>query len=510
MKKTAFLFLLSYLCAFPQYPFFYSMEGSSSKGLSEEEKFVLEHFPTVGMADWLPGMEFMVSSNPRMGLGSWELVGPKRAKNRIEIDLEDFSGKVFTLQEVAEKVVECPRGRCDVVGFTFSCEGRLYEYKTFGTLEELREQQASEIEPPPAIDGLVCMGDMYKAQKLLVGKTLSYNSLPVKITEVGMGSEYAPVKITFQYEDGLPDHCLARFSRTNLPDMGLALGQITSDRVWFYELFSFKLPKPIKPYVPKPEVKVMRIGYGSTLDFKTQYIDLEAIVSESSQAFDSTHNFVHPDNGVSCIGQDFILYKQPTSNFDTDKRFHCIGFLPGSSNSSLCYFQLVDRQSRDTLYLECGVLSNVSRFVVVSSYLERKKSEYLNKKFIFKNKFVEGDAKTGEVWTCTGVERAHLIFKSGKGVSMEKGLGFLDDNPHAAFPLEEANRLKRKFGTANFNLILEGKVSIGMTDEMCELSWGKPDDINRTIGSWGVHEQWVYPGGNYLYLENGELVTIQN
>ena len=45
---------------------------------------------------------------------------------------------------------------------------------------------------------------------------------------------------------------------------------------------------------------------------------------------------------------------------------------------------------------------------------------------------------------------------------------------------------------------------------MCLESWGKPDDINTTIGSYGTHEQWVYGNGYYLYFENGKLTNIQN
>lgn len=54
-------------------------------------------------------------------------------------------------------------------------------------------------------------------------------------------------------------------------------------------------------------------------------------------------------------------------------------------------------------------------------------------------------------------------------------------------------------------------VRIGMTkQEVLDSSWGKPTKINKTTGSYGVHEQWVYGGGNYLYFENGVLTTIQN
>ena len=54
-------------------------------------------------------------------------------------------------------------------------------------------------------------------------------------------------------------------------------------------------------------------------------------------------------------------------------------------------------------------------------------------------------------------------------------------------------------------------VSIGMTqEEVLASSWGKPESVNRTTYSFGVHEQWVYGGQNYLYFENGQLMSIQN
>ena len=59
-------------------------------------------------------------------------------------------------------------------------------------------------------------------------------------------------------------------------------------------------------------------------------------------------------------------------------------------------------------------------------------------------------------------------------------------------------------------LISRRQVRIGMTAEQCRASWGRPSDINRSTGSWGVHEQWCYSGYNYLYFENGILTSIQN
>lgn len=70
--------------------------------------------------------------------------------------------------------------------------------------------------------------------------------------------------------------------------------------------------------------------------------------------------------------------------------------------------------------------------------------------------------------------------------------------------------------------ILNGKVFIGMNTEQVLASWGKPNDINRTVFEWGVHEQWVYGGlsgygryssytePTYLYFEDGLLKSWQD
>ena len=75
---------------------------------------------------------------------------------------------------------------------------------------------------------------------------------------------------------------------------------------------------------------------------------------------------------------------------------------------------------------------------------------------------------------------------------------------------ERKAALYRKYGKATAELILEGKVRIGMTREMCREAWGSPEDVNTMSGSWGVHEQWVYGTNSYLYFENGTLASIQN
>lgn len=78
---------------------------------------------------------------------------------------------------------------------------------------------------------------------------------------------------------------------------------------------------------------------------------------------------------------------------------------------------------------------------------------------------------------------------------------------------EKAKRLAaltKKYGRTNAKKIIDGYVVIGFSKKMCEEAWGEPNSINKTIGSWGTHEQWVYGSGSYLYFENGKLTSIQN
>ena len=62
---------------------------------------------------------------------------------------------------------------------------------------------------------------------------------------------------------------------------------------------------------------------------------------------------------------------------------------------------------------------------------------------------------------------------------------------------------------AKQDAIQHGKVSVGMYAADCFSAWGKPDKINRTTTANGVHEQWIYNGHGYLYIDNGILTAIQ-
>lgn len=70
--------------------------------------------------------------------------------------------------------------------------------------------------------------------------------------------------------------------------------------------------------------------------------------------------------------------------------------------------------------------------------------------------------------------------------------------------------LEKKFGSIIAYDIINGRIWIGMTDEMATESIGKPRKVNRTVTQYGDTEQWVYSSGVYLYFTDGVLTSWQD
>lgn len=52
--------------------------------------------------------------------------------------------------------------------------------------------------------------------------------------------------------------------------------------------------------------------------------------------------------------------------------------------------------------------------------------------------------------------------------------------------------------------------SIGMSACSAYAVWGFPEDINTTTFSGGTREQWVYGGGRYVHLMNGQVTSVSH
>ncbi|MGX5852185.1 hypothetical protein ACWKW6_01000 [Dyadobacter jiangsuensis] len=75
--------------------------------------------------------------------------------------------------------------------------------------------------------------------------------------------------------------------------------------------------------------------------------------------------------------------------------------------------------------------------------------------------------------------------------------------------VDRNKKIIAKYGKSLGQKLVDGYYWIGMSAEMAKVSLGEPEAINKSVGSWGVHEQWVYDG-IYLYIEKGKVVSYQN
>ncbi len=55
-----------------------------------------------------------------------------------------------------------------------------------------------------------------------------------------------------------------------------------------------------------------------------------------------------------------------------------------------------------------------------------------------------------------------------------------------------------------------GDPHVGMKAAQVEATcWGKPEHINRKESSHGIHEQYIYGDGRFVYLHNGVVTEVQ-
>lgn len=71
------------------------------------------------------------------------------------------------------------------------------------------------------------------------------------------------------------------------------------------------------------------------------------------------------------------------------------------------------------------------------------------------------------------------------------------------------NPIDPKWNARTIGLIHAQKIAVGMTASQVKISWGEPEHVNETVGSWGKHEQWVYESNQYVYFENGRVTSMQ-
>ena len=281
--------------------------------------------------------------------------------------------------------------------------------------------------------------------------------------------------------------------------------------------------------------------------------------------YDSIEDFVMDDVG-KLIGQE--LYVRPKSNsfdrdmgysgffkenkkgeFDEKNIYKCCAKYGGSKYSELNgkYYRvvavykhpkakdnpsqygrsfLIKLQQKDNDDI-CYYLypSNFTLDFVIVGYFEKQKQLLVGKQFLIRerkygsyvsiNSGNEIKVENGSVWKCTdvGIEPKSsspaMVLEDNNGEKIYLEISWLEHKRYAyAFELTESEKLKKEYGEENWKLILKGKVKIGMTKEMCKISWGAPKEINETILEGKKSEQWVFKD-NYLYFDNDILTAIQ-
>ena len=85
-----------------------------------------------------------------------------------------------------------------------------------------------------------------------------------------------------------------------------------------------------------------------------------------------------------------------------------------------------------------------------------------------------------------------------------------------ATPARTAEVVRRHWGTPDTQMVamLCRRIWRGMTAAQLRFSWGEPTTVNRSVGSWGTHEQWVYRSyygysASYVYVEDGKVTSYQ-
>ena len=262
------------------------------------------------------------------------------------------------------------------------------------------------------------------------------------------------------------------------------------------------------------------------------------------------------------------------ANFKVGNYYRVDGILPDDTGRGLYHRLSLTDVNSGAKFEEGGIFTDEYNFKwVVLGHYEKMKSLYVNKDFIYLGNLgysrnygkqnylinletdtVTKNVETNTIWTCVDIQVKPRIKGDGMDIDKRSPIVLILDNPqygkHSCYlenergkPYENIDNeemplvcgkfqlksyydkvkaissaaknkrkadLTRKYGASTADIILQGKIRIGMTKNMCRESWGEPDDINKTTTTYGTNEQWVY-GYSYVYFdENGKITAIQN
>lgn len=97
-----------------------------------------------------------------------------------------------------------------------------------------------------------------------------------------------------------------------------------------------------------------------------------------------------------------------------------------------------------------------------------------------------------------------LIEKEALLVSIDSLKNYLVDL-EAKMVSGRADQLKRKYGSEIGSRVMRGQIWKGMTEQMLDDSWGKPEKITKNKEKWGTFTQWYY--GKITYFFKNGIMT---
>lgn len=186
--------------------------------------------------------------------------------------------------------------------------------------------------------------------------------------------------------------------------------------------------------------------------------------------------------------------------------------------------KLREKSEGDTIYYRVGSSGSMDDFITLG-YYEKMKSLYIDKEFytVGSYKFTTIKPETEvkppfkTAFKCIDIVVDINEYGGAYAVLENESVGKIRGkiktesigDIHSLISISDYDQYINRFGIKYGDLIAQRRVQNGMTEEMVVESWGRPNDINTTTGSWGVHEQWVYDSA-YVYFENGKVSAIQN
>lgn len=291
---------------------------------------------------------------------------------------------------------------------------------------------------------------------------------------------------------------------------------------------------------------------GGYSDFYTKPV-FTSPYAKDDNSFDFTYKPANPE---------YSFGKTRYSEYELmkNKYFYIEDIIEGPTketfNEKLVVFKLIENETKDTIYYSQGIrpLWKNKNFITVG-YFEKLKNTYIGEVFITQTSVRFDSAKEkGEKVVfnkdtrlkCIDIalneegkedrfkiiavleneenqDRAYVSisrlnkkslgtsysFNSGGYRSANAELRLLKSVKVYEIEANEKKELARKYGTSNAELIVNGQVKLGFTEDMSIIAWGKPKSINKSTSKYGVDEQWVYGYNSYLYFSNGKVTAIQ-